>query len=124
MEKNETFFFDTYAFFELIQGNQNYSKYFGSKIVTSKLNLFELCYGLMRDVGENDAKSSVKRYFSLVQDFGLNILIQSAKFKLLNKKENLSLVDCIGYIIAKSMGIRFLTGDEKFRNIPNVEFVK
>ncbi|MBI2143262.1 type II toxin-antitoxin system VapC family toxin, partial [Candidatus Woesearchaeota archaeon] len=45
-------------------------------------------------------------------------------FRLKYKKENLSYADCIGYALAEMMRIKFLTGDEKFRNKENVEFVK
>jgi len=45
-------------------------------------------------------------------------------FRALNKKRNLSYVDCIGYIIAKQRNIKFLTGDKEFEYMENVEFVK
>ena len=45
-------------------------------------------------------------------------------FKLKNKKINFSYIDCLGYSISNRLGIIFLTGDEGFRNLPNVEFVK
>ena len=40
------------------------------------------------------------------------------------KHKNLSIPDSIGYITAKRLGIKFLTGDEDFRNFENVEFIK
>ncbi len=33
-------------------------------------------------------------------------------------------VDCIGYILAKNMGFKFLTGEDFFDTTENVEFVK
>ena len=38
--------------------------------------------------------------------------------------EKLSFIDCIGYYLAKKNKAKFLTGDEKFKNMENVEFVK
>ena len=52
------------------------------------------------------------------------IIQSAAEFKLENKNQRLSMADCIGYKIAESLGIKFLTGDEQFKNKPNVEFVK
>ena len=124
MVQNETFYFDTYAVFEILRSNANYLKYAKSNVITSKLNLFELCYTLMRDFGEKDTIEKVKKYYKFVRDFNLAVLTNAAKFKLMNRSLNLSLVDCVGYFIAKSMGVKFLTGDEKFRDMPNVEFVK
>ena len=34
------------------------------------------------------------------------------------------MTDCIGYIIAKRLGMKFLTGDKEFEGFENVEFVK
>ena len=35
-----------------------------------------------------------------------------------------SYIDCIGYISAREKKLLFLTGDEQFKEIPGVEFVK
>lgn len=121
---NEIFFFDTYALIEVSKSNPKYLGYAKSMVVTSKVNIFELLYSLSRDVGESAAIAQAKGYYKFVKDFGFGILVRAAKLKTEKKKENLSLVDCVGYFLAMSLGIRFLTGDEKFRNMPNVEFVK
>jgi len=34
------------------------------------------------------------------------------------------LTDCVGYVLAIRNNLKFLTGDEKFENKKNVEFVK
>ncbi len=34
------------------------------------------------------------------------------------------MTDCIGYITARKLGIKFLTGDNKFEDKIGVEFVK
>ena len=34
------------------------------------------------------------------------------------------MVDCIGYMTAKRLGVKFLTGDREFEGMDNVEFVK
>ena len=43
--------------------------------------------------------------------------------KELNKRK-LSMTDCIGYMMAKQWGIKFLTGDKEFEDMENVEYVK
>ena len=53
-----------------------------------------------------------------------SIIKEANEFKAKNRKLKLSYVDCIGYVLARSFGVKFLTGDEGFRNIENVEFVK
>ena len=38
--------------------------------------------------------------------------------------KNLSLIDCLGYVIARRLNIPFLTGDREFEDMDNVEYVK
>ena len=40
------------------------------------------------------------------------------------KNKNLSIPNTIGYTVAKRHNVKFLTGDEGFRNMDHVEFVK
>lgn len=108
----------------MIKGNPNYKNYIDAQVITTKLNLFEVCCNLIRDFGLSKARFYMKEYSELLVDFDIGVIIHAAILKLRKAKENLSMTDCIGYIIATKSGIRFLTGDEKFRNMPNVEFVK
>jgi len=52
---NDTLFFDSYAFFEILYGNSNYEKYKNKNIITTKLNLFELYFCLLTEEGEEYA---------------------------------------------------------------------
>lgn len=122
MEK--IYFFDSYALFEIILGNLRYSLYTESSIVITKLNVFEVYYSLLRDMSENDAEKFLEEYYKFVIDFNEEDIKKAAKFKLENKKRNLSMTDCIGYVLAKRLGTKFLTGDKEFINLDNVEFVK
>ena len=121
---NDIFFFDSYAIIELIKGNSNYSKYVDAKIVTTKMNLFEVCYFLLREHGEDKAKEYMIKYSDSTIDFDIDVIIGATKLKINKKHDNLSMVDCIGYVLSKVMGIKFLTGDEKFEGVENVEYVK
>ena len=40
------------------------------------------------------------------------------------KFKHMSFPDVIGYVVAKRLGIKFLTGDNDFKDMKNVEFVK
>ena len=84
----------------------------------------ELYYAFLRNYGEKIAD----KYFGFWSNFIIHIpheIIKNAmKFKLANKKDSLSYVDCIGYIFSVQNGIKFLTGDIKFGNKGNTEFVK
>ena len=118
------YFFDSYALAEISLGNPNYKNYIKSGVVLTKLNLFEIYYGLLRDVGEKEAKNFLERYYQFSVDFYKEDIQEAAKLKLKLKKKNVSMTDCIGYAVAKRLNIRFLTGDKEFEYLDNVEFVK
>jgi uncharacterized protein len=109
MGLNQMFFFDTYAFFEVLNGNPGYSEYLKGKIVTTRLNLLELHYCLLRHLCIEYGDTTIKKASILKNNL---------------KKRRLSYIDCIGYVIAKTLNIKFLTGDKQFEDLENVEFVK
>jgi uncharacterized protein len=123
---SETYFFDTYAFVEIVKGTGKFEKYKDSKIVTSLLNLMELHYSCLKDLG----KEKAQEIFSELTEFTIDIEEQDIinanyfKFNQNKKGKNISYVDSIGYILSLKNGIKFLTGDKAFRDIENVEFVE
>ena len=121
----ETFFYDTYAILEIIKGNVNYSNYLKNiGIVTTRLNLMELYYRLYILFGIEAAELYYQKYSEFVIEISDSIIKKAMIFKAENRNKDLSYVDCIGYIFAKESNIKFLTGDEQFRSMNNVEFVK
>ena len=119
------FYFDTYALIEIGKHNPNFRPYKeGITVLLSKLNLFELSYYLIKNGRETEAKEIFMEYSRFNVDYDDNDLIKAAKMKFKFLKERLSFIDCIGYILAKKNNAKFLTGDGRFRNKDNVEFVK
>ena len=119
---NGVFFFDTYAIIEIIRGNQNYKIYENSTVITSIFNLAELDYNLRKEL----TSEKVDKIISIYKDYTILVTIGDLKSASIFKSKNqkMSLPDTIGYSISKRLNIKFLTGDEAFRDIPNVEFVK
>ncbi len=119
------YFFDSYAIIEIIEGNENYSKFKELQITTTTLNIAEVYFYLLREHNEQTADYWIKKLnLELINIIKLNTIIKSTKFKFKNKKEKLSYVNCIGYMFSNELNLKFLTGDNKFRNKDNVEFVK
>ena len=108
----EEYFFDTYAIFEIIGRNEFYKKYVDKVSVVTKLNIFELFHNALRDFGELKANQLVEIYYPSVIDYDKDTIKEATKLRLEYRKRNLSMTDCIGYIIAKKFGIKFLTGDK------------
>ena len=46
------------------------------------------------------------------------------KLRMKSKRVGLSYADALGYAIAERLRMKYLTGDDAFRSLPNVEFVK
>lgn len=120
----ETFFFDSYAIFEIMKGNKNYEKYTKTLVRTTKLNLFELYHGFLKDAENEKADAALREYYKFCIDFDKETIKEAAELKIKLSKRNVSMTDCLGYILAKQLGIKFLTGDKEFENLENVEFVK
>jgi|SRR3989344_5257056 len=120
----DSFFFDSYAIFEILKGGKNYEKFKKCRITTTKLNIFELYFGLLKDVDEETADNNLKKYYKFIVDFDEDVIKSAAKLKHKLNKRNVSMADCIGYELSKRIGIKFLTGDKEFENMENVEFVK
>jgi predicted nucleic acid-binding protein len=121
----KSYFFDTYALYELVRGNRAYDNYSsGLAIATTKLNLMELYYGLLA----KHNKETAEKYYELFKKYAIDAdddtIKQAMEFKHANKNLNLSYVDCIGYTLAVKNNMRFLTGDREFKELPSVEYVK
>jgi len=117
------YFFDSYAIIEIIKGNPNYLAYSGEIFITTTINLAEVYYSLIRTTDEKIANEIINKFNFEFLGIDKESTIDAAKLKHLYKKEELSYIDCVGYVLAKNNGMKFLTGDEKFEKKENVEFV-
>jgi len=118
------YFFDTYAFFESLEGNVNYRPYKSTGIVTSRMNLMELHYGLLLQHGKEFADRVYEDFVDYTVEIDDETIKEATVFKLLHKGCGLSYIDCLGYVMAKRLNFKFLTGDRQFEDMENVEFVK
>ena len=121
------YFFDTYALLEIFYGNERYRKYLDVDVITTKWNLMEIYYHLLREEGEDVANHYYDETIGYAIDFDDTDIKESMRFRLKMKKgkKNLCYIDALGYIIAEKLGIKFLTGDNAFEGMDNVvEYVK
>ena len=119
---SELMFFDTYAFFEIIRGNSKYEKYDNENAITTIFNIAEFNFALKREFDIQTADTYTDKYSQFIIDVEVEDVKKAMTFRI--KYRKLSMPDAIGYIIAQKYGIKFLTGDEEFKDFPNVEFVK
>ena len=123
-----SYFFDSYALIEIIKGNENYKKYTMSKIIITKLNLIECYNSWISEMGEEKANHYFKFFNPCCMPVLDEDIKEGVKFRIKlknnNKRISPSYIDCIGYVISLRLNMKFLTGDNVFKDFPNVEFVK
>ena len=121
----KAYFFDTYAILEVIDGNLSYINLTnGVNFIFTKLNLLELHYAIFRTRTKQDADILFEELSKYSLDITDDDYKNASAMKLHYKKQRLSYVDCIGYCMARRLGIKFLTGDNEFKGMENVEFVR
>ncbi|MBI2148899.1 PIN domain-containing protein [Candidatus Woesearchaeota archaeon] len=115
---------DTYALVEIYLGNPNFTRFFNEEVIISDLTLAEFYGDLYRKYNEKTAEYWFRKLSNISQIVPKEILIKAIKYRIDNKKQNLSFFDCVGYIFALENGIKFVTGDKEFKDKEGVEFVK
>lgn len=120
------YFLDTYAIIEIAKQNPDYRNYTINPIEagTTIFNIMELHFYYLKNFGDEEAE----RIYNLVSPLLINtddgIIKDANKFKLANLKKRFSFTDCIGYVAALKLNLKFVTGDYAFKEMSNVEFVK
>ena len=120
-ERRRTLYLDTYALIEILQGNPNYDKYSEFHGITSLMNLYELYFSLLKRAGKEVAAVQFKKFRSILFEVTEEHITKAAEIKV---KHNLSYIDALGYAISGVEKVKFLTGDNDFKDLSNVEFVK
>ncbi len=117
-------YLDTYALYEISQGNNNYLKYFDEDFVINELTLVEFYGVIFRQYDEKTADYWFKKLLPYKKLVPLEILIKAIKFRITNSNKNISFFDSVGYIFALENNGLFVTGDKEFEKLKDVEFVK
>ncbi|MBI4181529.1 MAG: PIN domain-containing protein [Candidatus Aenigmarchaeota archaeon] len=118
------YFFDTYALIEVAKGSPSYRPYRGVQAITTKLHLLELYFAFCRERQREQGKRLFGELSGICIAIPDEVLLTAAEMRLAFLKQDLSYVDCIGYMLSRHLGIRFLTGDSKFRDKEQVAFVQ
>lgn len=122
---SELLFYDTYALHAIGNGSINYAVYARDvRIVTSYMNLYEMYHIFCKNGRQEFADAFFDELIGSAVQPEPETLKVASRFRILHAKRKLSYIDCLGYVIAKEMSVPFLTGDEGFKGLPNVKFVK
>ena len=88
------------------------------------LNIGEIYQIILRKKGKEAADNWFKGTNFKLLEITPEVIIEAVYFRYLNKKNDFSLPDAVGYILSIKHKLKFLTGDRQFEDLPNVEFVK
>lgn len=115
---------DTYAMVELARGQPSYRPFLEDDLHTTYLHLYELYHIFHRGRGEAAAREVYETYRSRALVLRPDWIFAGSELRLRFKKRRLSYVDTLGYAAAVDLQMPLLTGDEGFRGLPGVRFVK
>ena len=118
------FFFDAYALIEVIRGNASYSRFKEETVITSAPQVSEAFYYALRTGQTSEFKLALQKMRPELLGATLQDWEEAASMKFAYKSKRLSLIDCLGYGLARKNYLKFLTGDKEFEVMANVEFVK
>lgn len=113
-------FLDTFVLIEFLRGNEAAQPYFEGPVATTVLNLCELRYwGLVHESVE-----ATRGLCSLLTPALLPIPVEVVEPAMIwrhqmRKKRGFSYIDTIGYWVARSHGLPFVTASE-FDGVPGV----
>ncbi|MDO8634166.1 MAG: PIN domain-containing protein [archaeon] len=118
------YFFDSYAIIEVLKSNPSYQKFSEIIAVSSRINLVEVAYHLLESFGQEEGLKILNSLKIKILEIGEKDVSKIAIFRKQNSQKKFSYIDCIGYVLAKENNLKFLTGDNAFKGMENVEFVK
>jgi len=124
METSKTYFLDSYALIEIIKENKNFKKFEETTNFTGFANLLEVHCKIIREFNEKKADEIIDKMKSIVVNIDIKDIKDASKFRVKNSKRKFSYIDCLGYSMALNRNLKFVTGDNQFKGMENVEFVK
>lgn len=91
-------------------------------VFTTIFNLAELNYGLKKETDQKTADEFTDKFTLSVVAVTVSDVKEAMSLRF--RQKDLSIPDAIGYTVAQRLRLKFLTGDEDFKDMPGVEFVK
>jgi predicted nucleic acid-binding protein len=120
-------FADTYALLAHFDGAPSFRPHFAKGgVVTTALNAVEFAHGLLLRGLDDDVDRLLRPVLDIVVEPPHVAVAEAARFKRARREAGArcSYVDAWGYATARALDVPFLTGDEDFRGVPGVKFVK
>ena len=118
------YFFDSYAAIEIIRKNPSYERFLDARIRITWLNLLEIAYIVRIQLGLESAREAFQHFREFVVEVPDGVVLEAIDFRARMRNKSFSYADCLGYVLAMKRKLTFLTGDDAFKTLPGVIFVK
>lgn len=115
---------DTYALVEINNGNPKFVSFLEEDAVITDITMAEFYADMYRKYDERTADYWHKKLSVFCKPVHREILIKAVKFRIENKKKNLSFFDCVGYVYSLENSLKFVTGDKEFKDKEGVIFIQ
>jgi hypothetical protein len=116
--------FDTYALMALANGNSAYAAYQHEEFFIPDTTLAEFSWLLLRDFNADMREIWMSALEPYARPVDQDLLVGAMEFRYKNRKKDISFFDAVGYAVSLRERCPFVTGDEAFKGMENVEFVK
>ena len=118
-----TYCLDTYALWEIQFENPKYAFLLNQSFVMTEWTLVEFYKTMIRELSRDMAVEWSAKFKPYTKHVGIDVLIKAVDFQSENKKDNMSLFDCVGYIFSLQNNFTFATGDRAFKSRNGVLFI-
>jgi predicted nucleic acid-binding protein len=116
--------FDTYALVAMLHGNPAYAKYVHEDFFIPDTTLAEFSRVLLKAKSREIYDIWVSQLEPYARPVDLDLLLNAMEFRNSHPKKDFSFFDAVGFASAIRERCPFVTGDEAFKGMENVEFVK
>ncbi len=114
---------DTYALIEIHNGNPRFAGLLNEEAIITDITMAEFYAHIYRKYDLKTADYWHRKLSFLCKPVSRDTMVKAVRFRIDNKKQDLSFFDCVGYIFAVENGMKFVTGDKEFQQMANVEFL-
>jgi predicted nucleic acid-binding protein len=115
---------DTYALMAMAQGDDAYARYTVEEFFIPDTTLAEFSRVLLRTVPQEAHDIWMSALEPYAHPVDRNLLLDAMAFRQEHRKNDFSFFDAVGFVAALRARCVFVTGDEEFKGLENVEFVK
>lgn len=115
---------DTYALWEIHFENPKYSVLLNHPFVITNWTLVEFYRTMLKRYGKQTSMFWYNKLIAYIKDVNMDLLFKAVDYQHENKREDLSLFDCIGYVYSIENNFIFVTGDKAFKHRKSVLFIQ